>query len=194
MFTLQRLETHSQDIKRSRFQALCGSVSNEDEARGFIARHSDPTASHNCWAFRIGQVYRFSDDGEPGGTAGKPILQAIDGQLLDHVVALVIRWFGGTLLGSGGLMRAYGGTVAMCLRAAEKIEIVDTISGTVACHFSDLALIKARLPAFGIAIASESFTETGAHLSLLIPRMLAVDAAALVLDLSRGRATLVVDD
>ncbi len=194
MFTLQRIETHMQEIKKSRFLAICGPVANEDEARGFIARYSDPTATHNCWAFRIGQTYRFNDDGEPSGTAGKPILQAIDGQSLDHVAALIVRWFGGTLLGSGGLIRAYGGTAAMCLRAAEKTQVIETTGGTVVCEFADLALIKARLAGMGVTIASETFTGTGAELTLQIPRGSCQAASAIILDLSRGRAALKLED
>ncbi len=154
----------------------------------------DPTATHNCWAFRIGQTYRFNDDGEPSGTAGKPILQAIDGQSLDHVAALVVRWFGGTLLGSGGLIRAYGGTAAMCLRAAEKTQMIETTGGTVVCEFADLALIKARLAGMGVTIASETFTGTGAELTLQIPRGSCQAASAIILDLSRGRAALELED
>lgn len=194
MFTLQRIETQTQEIKKSRFLAICGPVGNEEEARDFITRHSDLTASHNCWAYRIGQTYRFSDDGEPSGTAGKPILQAIDGQSLDHVAAIVTRWFGGTLLGSGGLMRAYGGTAAMCLRAAEKTEVIETVTGSAVCDFSDLALIKARLTALGITISAEAFTGTGAELSLQIPRDTAETASAIILDLSRGRTFLKLGD
>jgi uncharacterized YigZ family protein len=194
MFTLQRIETHTQEIKKSRFLAICGPVANEDEARDFIARHSDPTATHNCWAFRIGQTYRFNDDGEPSGTAGKPILQAIDGQSLDHVAALVVRWFGGTLLGSGGLIRAYGGTAAMCLRAAEKTQVIETTGGTVVCEFADLALIKARLAGMGVTIVSETFTGTGAELTLQIPKGSCQAASAIILDLSRGRAALKLED
>jgi uncharacterized YigZ family protein len=194
MFTLQRIETHTQEIKKSRFLAVCGPVSSEQSARDFIAEQSDLTASHNCWAFRIGQTYRFNDDGEPSGTAGKPILQAIDGQSLDHIAVVVIRWFGGTLLGSGGLIRAYGGTAAICLRAAEKVEVIETVSGTVNCEFSDLALIKARLAGLDVGINTETFTNTGAALTLLIPKNAAQTAAAMILDLSRGRAVLSLDD
>jgi uncharacterized YigZ family protein len=194
MYTLKDTVTHTQEIKKSRFLAICGPVANEDEARDFIARHSDPTASHNCWAFRIGQVYRFNDDGEPSGTAGKPILQAIDGQSLDHVAVVVIRWFGGTLLGSGGLMRAYGGTAAMCLRAAEKTEVIETVSGTVVCEFAELALIKARLAGLGVTVASEAFTGTGASLSLQIPKEACEPASAIILDISRGRAALILEN
>jgi uncharacterized YigZ family protein len=194
MFTLQRIETHAQEIKKSRFLAVCGPVSSEQAARAFISEQSDLTASHNCWAFRIGQTYRFNDDGEPGGTAGKPILQAIDGQALDHIAVVVIRWFGGTLLGSGGLIRAYGGTAAICLRAADKVEVIEMIKATVDCEFSDLALIKARLAGLGVTISTETFTDTGASLALQIPKGAAQTAAAMILDLSRGRAILTLDD
>lgn len=194
MFTLQRIETHTQEIKKSRFLAICGPVSDEQAARDFIAAHSDLTASHNCWAFRIGQTYRFNDDGEPSGTAGKPILQAIDGQSLDHIAVVVIRWFGGTLLGSGGLIRAYGGTAAMCLRAAEKMEVIETVRGNVVCDFSGLALIRARLGGLGVTISAEVFTGTGASLALQIPKDASEAASAIVLDLSRGRAVLTLED
>ncbi|MCV9998992.1 IMPACT family protein [Pararhizobium sp. YC-54] len=194
MFTLQRIETHTQEIKKSRFLAVCGPVSSEQAARDFIAEQSDLTASHNCWAFRIGQTYRFNDDGEPSGTAGKPILQAIDGQGLDHIAVVVIRWFGGTLLGSGGLIRAYGGTAAICLRAAEKVEVIETVEAAVDCEFSDLALIKARLAGLGVVISAETFTDTGASLALQIPKDTVQSAAAMILDLSRGRTALAWDD
>ncbi len=85
---------------------------------------SNTTATHNCWAYRIGQDYRFNDDGEPGGTAGRPILQAIEGQGVDRVVVVVTRWYGGIKLGAGGLARAYGGTAAECLRLAERTPLV----------------------------------------------------------------------
>jgi len=194
MFTLRRIETHTQEIKKSRFLAVCGPVASDDEAKAFIAQHSDLTASHNCWAFRIGQTYRFNDDGEPSGTAGKPILQAIDGQSLDHIAVVVTRWFGGTLLGSGGLIRAYGGTAAICLRAAEKLEVIETVRGSVVCDFSDLALIKARLGGLDVAISAETFTGTGASLSLQIPTDSLETVSAIILDLSRGRAALILDD
>lgn len=74
MFTLDRPVTFSQDIKKSRFIAFAAPVTGEEDAKNFLAAHSDPDANHNCWAWRNGQTYRFSDDGEPSGTAGKPIL------------------------------------------------------------------------------------------------------------------------
>ncbi|WEX88279.1 IMPACT family protein [Sinorhizobium garamanticum] len=194
MFTLQRIETSTQEIKKSRFLAIAGPIEDEQSAKAFLAAHSDATANHNCWAWRIGQSYRFSDDGEPSGTAGKPILAAIDGQSLDRVAVVVTRWFGGVLLGSGGLIRAYGGTAALCLRAAEKVELVDTQRATIACDFTDLALIKARLTARGVALTGEAFTGTGAVLTAEMRRDIAAEVVALVTDLSRGKATVSLED
>lgn len=194
MFTLKRIETANQDVKKSRFLAFAAPITDEQAAKDFLAAHSDPTANHNCWAWRIGQAYRFSDDGEPSGTAGKPILAAIDGQELDRVAVMVTRWFGGILLGSGGLVRAYGGTAALCLRAAEKIEMIETVRATVALDFSDMALIKARLLARDVAIIKESFTDKGPVLTVELRKDEAEAILAMVLDLSRGKAVVSLDD
>ncbi|MBD9492702.1 MULTISPECIES: YigZ family protein [unclassified Ensifer] len=194
MFTLKRIETANQDVKKSRFLAFAAPITDEQAAKDFLAAHSDPTANHNCWAWRIGQAYRFSDDGEPSGTAGKPILAAIDGQELDRVAVVVTRWFGGILLGSGGLVRAYGGTAALCLRAAEKIEMIETVRATVALDFSDMALIKARLLARDVAIINESFTDKGPVLTVELRKDEAEAILAMVLDLSRGKAVVSLDD
>ncbi len=191
MFALTRLETIEQIVKKSRFRAVAAPVASEDEARAFLAAHGDPDANHNCWAWRIGQGYRFNDDGEPSGTAGKPILQAIDGQSLNNIAVVVTRWFGGVLLGTGGLIRAYGGTAAMCLRAAVLVELVATVEATIVVGFSDLALVKARLAGLpGVRIVSEIFVEAGAELTLAVPEALAMDAAQMLGDATSGRVVL----
>ncbi len=97
---------HEQEIKKSRFLAQAAPVDTPEQALAFVQAMSDPAATHNCWAYRIGQAYRFNDDGEPGGTAGRPILQAIEGQGIDCAVVVVTRWYGGIKLGAGGLARA----------------------------------------------------------------------------------------
>ena len=107
--TLLDLCEYREDIRKSRFITLAGPIDSASDAMSFIERHSDPDATHNCWAWKIGAQYRSSDDGEPGGTAGRPILSAIEAQDCDQVVVLVIRWYGGIQLGTGGLARAYGG-------------------------------------------------------------------------------------
>lgn len=191
MFTLERIETAGQEIKKSRFLAVAGPVSSEVEAKDFVSAHAKPAANHNCWAWRVGQSYRFSDDGEPSGTAGKPILQVLDGQALDHVAVVVTRWFGGILLGSGGLMRAYGGTAAMCLRAAGKIPLVASVEARVTCGFGDLAMVKARLSILpGVRIVGESFNATGAELVMMLPEAEAGAILRTVTDVTSGRAAI----
>lgn len=183
-----------QDIKKSRFIGQAAPIASEEEARAFLAKVSDPAANHNCWAWRLGQSYRFSDDGEPSGTAGKPILQAIDGQDLDGVVVVVTRFFGGILLGSGGLVRAYGGTAAQMLRAADKREIIPMVSGICAVSFSDLALVKSRLTAIPHLVLDESFTAEGVDLTVTLRQGDEPRAIRLVRDLTSGRSNLVFPD
>ncbi|MHB0950780.1 MAG: IMPACT family protein [Allorhizobium sp.] len=191
MFTLDDVWTYEQYIKKSRFVAFAGPVTSEEMARTFLASRSDPSANHNCWAWRIGQTYRFSDDGEPSGTAGKPILQAIDGQSLDAVAVVVTRWFGGILLGGGGLIRAYGGTAAACLRAARKIEIVPRVEAKIITAFSDLSLVKARLAAFPDArIDAENFIATGAELDVALPQGQEAEILRMIVDVTSGRAVI----
>lgn len=132
---------------------------------------------------------------EPSGTAGKPILAAIDGQGLDGIAVVVSRWFGGILLGSGGLMRAYGGTAALCLREAETVTLIEKVSGTITCTFSDLALVQARLGSMpDTKIRDQAFTDTGAILSVSIPKEQAETVARLISDLTSGRSVLKLDE
>lgn len=191
MFTLQTTGTFEQDIKKSRFIAFAGPIVSEQAAKDFIADHSDPAANHNCFAWRLSQVYRFSDDGEPSGTGGKPILQAIDGQALDGVAVVVTRWFGGILLGSGGLIRAYGGTAAACLRAMAKTELVARVEARVTCVFSDLALVKSRLAALSdVRIEAETFLATGAEFVVALPEAEAAAIIRMITDMTAGRAII----
>lgn len=194
MFTLAGPATHHEEIKRSRFLAHAAPIDDEAAARAFIETISAADANHNCWAWRIGQAYRFSDDGEPSGTAGKPMLQAIDGQDLDGVVVVVTRWFGGVLLGSGGLIRAYGGTAAKCLQAAEKRRLVARVPLAVTLVFSDLARVKARLEGIAdLVVTEERFLETGAVLDLAVPEADHDAVAALLVDMTSGRAIITRD-
>ncbi|WP_451988289.1 IMPACT family protein [Azospirillum endophyticum] len=189
MFTLVRTERFEQEIKKSRFLAQAAPADSEEEARRFIAASSIPDAGHNCWALRVGDVYRFSDDGEPGGTAGRPILQAIEGRDLDRVAVVVSRWFGGILLGAGGLVRAYGGTAASCLKAAEREPIVAYAILSIACAFADEARIRSGLSAFsGTRAETAGFTPDGVQLQVTLPRDRADEFIRLVADISRGQA------
>jgi uncharacterized YigZ family protein len=111
-----------QTIKRSRFIARLGRADGEEDATGFIAlaRELDRGAGHHCFAYVIGDevescIERYSDDGEPSGTAGAPILHVLKARDLVNVVAVVSRYYGGIKLGAGGLARAYSGTVVSAI-------------------------------------------------------------------------------
>lgn len=186
-YTLAGPARYQEDIRKSRFLALAEPVGSVQQALQFFQAHSVPEATHNCWAYKLGNDYRFNDDGEPGGTAGRPILQAIEGQQCDRVAVLVIRWFGGVKLGTGGLVRAYGGTAAQCLRLAEKTELVDEVSVACACAFGDMALVQSRLLALNARLEEETFDAAGVRWVWSIPRSIERDAAALFGNLTRGQ-------
>nr|WP_272211181.1 YigZ family protein [Marinicella sp. W31]MDC2877066.1 IMPACT family protein [Marinicella sp. W31] len=189
MFKLTKPATSEREIKKSRFATIAAPVADEAAARAFVAENSFADASHNCWAWRLGADYRFSDDGEPGGTAGKPILQAIEGQEIDDVVVVVSRWFGGVKLGTGGLARAYGGSAAECLRQAEKQPVIATTLLSVSVLFTDLALVEARLETFDdIAVRARDFSQDGAVFQLDVPDSRLVGLAEYLRDLTSGRA------
>lgn len=119
-------------VNRSRFIGRCFPVDSEEAALCLLGdirkKHWD--ATHNCFAYRIGEnaAARFSDDGEPGGTAGKPIMDVLTGRGLTNVLCVVTRYFGGILLGAGGLVRAYSKSAA---DAVAKAGVVSYLPGTV---------------------------------------------------------------
>ncbi|KAF6138872.1 hypothetical protein GIB67_018603 [Kingdonia uniflora] len=114
--TIKEKTSFQKEIKKSKFIAIAGTVSDDQSAHSFLFQVSDPRASHNCWAYKIGDQYRSNDDGEPSGTAGKPIYSAIVSSGIDRIMVVVIRYFGGIKLGTGGLVRAYGGVTSECLK------------------------------------------------------------------------------
>lgn len=187
LHTLASACQHAEDIKKSRFLAQAMPVDSAEQAMAFVRNISDPTATHNCWAYKIGQDYRFHDDGEPGGTAGRPILQAIEGQGIDRAAVVVTRWFGGVKLGAGGLVRAYGGTAAECLRRAERIPIVSMARLGLHCDFAELPLLKARLRELDAQIEQEVFDAEGVELQLCLPDSRVAETQARITDISRGR-------
>ncbi|MFD9948931.1 YigZ family protein [Nonomuraea sp. NPDC059023] len=125
--TLTTLIEHENEVRRSRFICAISPAASVERAQAFIAerRRLHPSATHNCTAYVIGQsVQKGDDDGEPGGTAGTPMVQALVGRGFSDVVAVVTRYFGGVLLGAGGLVRAYGSAVTETLDRAEPVRMV----------------------------------------------------------------------
>ncbi len=174
-------------IKKSTFITLVAPINSAEMAQNFIQKHSDLSATHNCWAYKIAQVYRFNDDGEPSGTAGKPMYNAIDGQGFDNTVALVIRYYGGIKLGTGGLMRAYGGGVSRCLQAADFEIIQETIDIVLNVPFSYIQSIHNLAKSFKAQIISEDFNQDGAIIGINILKADNLGFVEKSINLSKGR-------
>lgn len=167
--TLAAPASHEIEVKHSRFLARAEPVADAAEAAAWLDTVRVADATHNCWAWRIGDDYRSSDDGEPAGTAGRPILAAIDGQGYDHVVVVVTRWYGGIKLGAGGLVRAYGGAAAECLRQAARSPLVEYAEVALHAPFEDLGAVHAALDAYAAEKIDEQFDATGARFQLRLP-------------------------
>jgi len=194
MFRLKGHQTIEQIVKKSRFRAVAIPVENEAEVRAALASHSDISANHNCFAWRIGNAYRFNDDGEPAGTAGKPIFQALENKQLDSALVIVSRWFGGVLLGTGGLARAYGGTAAACLDLCTLEEVFPSVMASTQIPFSDLETLRFKVKESGaVKIISESFDSEGCVLTLEIRREEVSNFALLISGLTRGRSRIQIE-
>lgn len=190
MITLASPQREEREVKRSRFIAAASRADTAEAAAAFVTAARDPEASHNCWAYRVGDAYRSSDDGEPGGTAGRPILAAIDAQGLDHVVVVVTRFFGGVKLGAGGLARAYGGCAASCLRTASKLEVLPTVAALVRAPFDAVGAVYVVLERLGAARGAERYGEGGLELDVEIGAARFEELRAALGDATRGRATI----
>jgi uncharacterized YigZ family protein len=188
MITLAEPFRHDLEVKGSRFIAKAAPVESPDEALGFLARVREPEANHNVWAYKIGPLYRFADDGEPSGTAGRPVLSSIEGQGLDEIMVVVARYFGGVKLGAGGLVRAYSGAAAECLRRAPKRKVVPTVRLRLEAPFELSNAVFYLLE--GVQRESETYTEQGLQLVFVIEEAALPAFSDRLRDLSRGRARL----
>ena len=135
------------EIKRSRFIAHAARVDSLADTLDFYESVADPSATHNCWAWRLDHQYRFNDDGEPASTAGKPIHAAIEGKGLDNVMVVVTRYYGGIKLGVGGLVRAYGGGASKCLDQAVVVEVLPKVNCLIEADFKWTGQLYAALDA-----------------------------------------------
>lgn len=166
MFTLDRTAVYEEEIKKSRFICKAAPAGSPEAAMAFLEQIREERATHNCWAYRIGQEYRFSDDGEPGGTAGKPILNAIERQSIDRVAVVVIRYYGGIKLGAGGLARAYGGCAAKCLQAASLVPMVTRSTIRLTAGFDHIGILYPIIEQFGAEKKAEIYTPDGVEIEL----------------------------
>jgi uncharacterized YigZ family protein len=185
--TLAERVQHDIEVKHSRFLALAAPVQTREQALEFLADVATADATHNCWAYRVGGLYRSSDDGEPAGPAGRPILAAIDGQGFDRVMVVVTRWYGGIKLGAGGLVRAYGGCAAECLRTAPREPLVDYRELHLSYPFEHTGAVHAALAQHGAEKLDERFDASGAHLHLRLPAERVEGLQAQLRDASRDQ-------
>ncbi|CAI1087617.1 MULTISPECIES: IMPACT family protein [Serratia] len=186
----------SEEIKKSRFITLLAPTGGVDAAKAFIqqVRDEHPTARHHCWAFVAGpptdsQQLGFSDDGEPSGTAGKPILAQLMGSGIGEITAVVVRYYGGIKLGTGGLVRAYGSGVQQALKQLAVSYKIPQAEYTLQCDYAQLALVENLLQQLeGRIVQGEYGASVLLHLTLPVT---GVEAFGNKLrDLSRGNLQL----
>lgn len=181
------------EVKRSVFLAEITRVADEEAARAVVAaaRKTHAGARHHCSAFVVGvdephPVERSSDDGEPAGTGGMPILAALHGSGLVDVVCVVTRWFGGVKLGAGPLARAYGEAAGAALAAAPRVERVVHPQWRVQVSYADIGRLVNELTARGVTVRPEY----GADASLLVSAQSDVDIGAVLASLTQGSAVI----
>lgn len=155
--TLARPSEYGYEEKRSRFIALIWPVASKEQGFAYYqqAKHDYPDARHHCWAYLLGDPEQalsagFNDDGEPGGTAGKPMLHVLTQRKVGNVFAVVVRYFGGIKLGAGGLTRAYGQAVSGALDAAELAQVVPLCAVTITADYALEDKVRNILKQFAI--------------------------------------------
>jgi uncharacterized YigZ family protein len=167
--TVARTHERTEEVKGSSFIAFVTTIESISDVEANLqtirAKYED--ASHYCYAYKIGQALKFSDDGEPGGTAGRPMLEVLQKRNLDHVLAVVTRYFGGTKLGAGGLVRAYSGSLAKALDEAGVLEIRDRLSLSFEIPFAMMDSVHRFVEGFdGLKREGLEYTVTGMKLSV----------------------------
>lgn len=180
--------------KKSRFIATVRPVQSEEEAAAFIesVKKKYWDARHNCYAYVIGsqqEIQRYSDDGEPGGTAGKPMLDVLLGEHIHDTAVVVTRYFGGTLLGTGGLVRAYQGAVKEGLSASLVIEKKEGRIIKITTDYSDLGKIQYILGENQTPVLDSVYTEK-VELKVLFPEEQAERLEETLTDSTSGKAAL----
>lgn len=187
---LTKTNTNEEVIKKSLFIGVCFPIQSSQHFFESLKQHQDLNATHNCWAYRIGNEYRFNDDGEPSGTAGKPILSAIDGADFDSVGALVIRHYGGIKLGTGGLARAYGGTIAANLNQAPYEFHVTKRKLQVTVDFKFNQIVYQLLKKFEGDMLDQSFIAQGVLITIELPIINHMNFCEQLKNLTKGSAII----
>jgi len=183
---MRERHAHTIEIEKSRFICWLGHAPDNAAFDALLneARTAHPNASHHCSAFIAGApgeqvAIGFSDDGEPGGTAGRPMFQALEGSGMGQIGAVVIRYFGGTKLGTGGLVRAYTQAVLKALDTLPRREFTERRTVKIQVNFSNEAETRHWLTERDIAVTNAEYDSQGARLILAWPMDDSVSLAAL---------------
>ncbi|MDN7180176.1 IMPACT family protein [Caballeronia sp. SEWSISQ10-4 2] len=190
-YTLTAAVSAEIDIRKSRFIALAIPVA--DRAAAMLEldtlRAQHPGATHVCWALLAGGESGMSDDGEPSGTAGRPILEVLRHHEVDGVLGAVVRYYGGIKLGAGGLVRAYTDAIATAMQLAERIERVALGLLQVEVDYADEARVRRWVEQEGHALDDPGYGMT-VRLSIQMPLVVRDQAADAIRDLTHGRAAI----
>lgn len=180
--------------KKSRFIATVIPAESEEEALAFIEAMKKKywNATHNCSAYVIGekgQLKRCSDDGEPSGTAGRPMLEVLEGEGIRNVAVVVTRYFGGTLLGTGGLVRAYSSSVKAGLASSVIITKIPGVKLKIETDYTGLGKIQYLLGEMGIRTLDSQYTDH-VELDVLVPETMLERVKAELIEGTNGQAKL----
>lgn len=176
-------------IKKSRFIGCVQPVRDRPMAQQIVAglRAEHPAANHVCWALLAGGQSAAVDDGEPGGTAGRPMLDVLRHQDLEGVLATAVRYFGGVMLGAGGLVRAYTECVAQPLRDAVKIPIIRLTTVLCQTPYAFEGMVRRAVDESGATLGCVSHGAALVELSITLPADQATTFAARLNEASSGR-------
>lgn len=184
------------EIERSQFITTLAHAPTADDARAFVesVRQEFPDATHNCWAFVAGppgdsNQVGMSDDGEPSGTAGRPMLSVLLHSNVGEIAAVVTRYYGGVKLGTGGLVRAYTSGVQQAMEELPTRPLVHYEPIEVVLEYSDLSLVQRLLPEWEGVVLREGFTAS-VELSIDVPSDRSDAFVATVIDRTHGRAVI----
>ena len=181
-------------IKKSRFLGIAANVDSEEEARELLnaIRKEHYSARHVCYAYSIGDnnpALKFSDDGEPGGTAGRPILDVVTNSGVSNIMIIVVRYFGGVLLGTGGLVRAYTESAQEAVKAAEKTTVWVTETFDITLDYGDFERVKSLIEKKEGASLEVAYTDK-VVISATVPEKECDRLKQEIIEVTAGRAAI----
>ncbi len=187
-----------QDIKKSRFILNIARITSEDDARAFIENITKQhyKATHNVFAYLLGdndQIQRYSDNGEPSGTAGVPMLEVLQKNNLHDVVAVVTRYFGGIKLGAGGLIRAYAGTTAEGVKAAGLVARLTRTKVTLTIDYKQADMLQHWLTTHDYQIIATTY-DTAVHLVVPVAEVALPEFQAILTDFLAGHVVFQIGE